>query len=97
MTPLQRVIATGGVVLSLLLLVGGAVATVPQPPPSSAGLNFDGTVTLGNLLTLAGMLLALIAGYSRIMARIEIIESRVHDLWDDYKDRRRRRLGEDDA
>lgn len=97
MTPLQRIIAPGGIVLSLLFLAGGVFAAVPAPPPHSAGLNFDGTVTLGNLLTLAGMLLALIAGYSRIMARIGIIESRVHDLWDDYKDRRRRRLSDDEA
>jgi urease alpha subunit len=57
----------------------------------SSHIVFDGTITLGNLLTLLGMLIALITSYTRIMSRIGIIETRVHDLWDDYKNRRSRK------
>lgn len=51
-------------------------------------MHFDGTVTLGNLLSALAMVLAVYGAYSRLRERLITIETRLDPLWAEFTDRR---------
>lgn len=54
----------------------------------------DLTITLGDLVSAAGPILAIVAAYMRISDRLTVVETRLGLVWDDYERRRRSVRGE---
>lgn len=50
------------------------MADMQGAPPRPPGPRFDPTINLGHLLTMAGMLATMIAGWSQLSTRIEYVE-----------------------
>ena len=45
-------------------------------------MHFDSTITLGNLLSMAGYVGAILAVYTKIIERLARLETKVDALWD---------------
>lgn len=45
-------------------------------------MHFDGTITLGNVLTIVGMVVGLLGIYNKIAERLIVLEVKVNDLWE---------------
>lgn len=85
-------IAVAALITTVLLLAAPVVLPVlgyGNPTMAKAqnpgGLQFDPTVTLGNLLTIGAFLLSLVAAWAsfraRIEARLAVIEVKLDTIW----------------
>lgn len=74
-------------------MVSGMLFALVQQAADTAGAvrgSIDYSVSIGELLQIAGNLIAVVAAYTRLVERLKGIETKLDILWDDY--RRRSRL-----